>query len=102
MKPPRPLTKASLWRGFGCCFYCRGFNYWRYGCFSGIIGFIGLMVPMLPAWWWAVIIAGFCLLLPNRGIFLLWSMIIARTILAPDLFIGIITGLVGGLSSFGC
>ena len=67
--------------------------------FSGIIGFVGLMVPhvvrllfggdyqrVLP---WSALIG---------AIFLLWADIAARTIMAPeDMPIGIVTGLVGGI-----
>ena len=67
--------------------------------FSGIIGFVGLMVPhivrmavggnnahILPA----------CALI--GAIFLLWADIAARTVLAPeDMPIGIVTGLIGGM-----
>ncbi len=67
--------------------------------FSGIIGFVGLMVPhmvrpltggdfrrVLPA----------CMLF--GAVFLLWADILARTVMSPeDLPIGIVTGLIGGL-----
>jgi iron complex transport system permease protein len=67
--------------------------------FSGIIGFVGLMVPhmvrplsggdyrrVLPA----SALAG--------AVFLLWADIAARTVMAPeDMPIGIVTGLIGGM-----
>ncbi|MFQ6546981.1 FecCD family ABC transporter permease [Aestuariibius sp. 2305UL40-4] len=67
--------------------------------FSGIIGFVGLMVPHIAR----MIVGG-----DNRrvlpasafggAIFLLWADIAARTILRPeDIPIGIVTGLVGGV-----
>ncbi len=67
--------------------------------FSGIIGFVGLMVPHIVR----LICGGdYRLVLPLSAlagaIFLLWADIIARTILAPeDLPIGVVTGLIGGL-----
>jgi iron complex transport system permease protein len=66
--------------------------------FSGIIGFVGLMVPHVVR----LIVGGdYTRVLPASallgGIFLLWADIIARTIMAPDdMPIGIVTGLVGG------
>ena len=67
--------------------------------FSGIIGFVGLMVPhvarMLVGGDYRRVLPASALL---GGIFLLWAMIIARTALAPDpLPIGIVTGLIGGI-----
>lgn len=67
--------------------------------FSGIIGFVGLMVPHIAR----MIVGG-----DNRrvlpasaligGIFLLWADIAARTVMAPeDMPIGIVTGLFGGV-----
>ena len=67
--------------------------------FSGVIGFVGLMVPhivrlavggdnarVIPA----AMLAG--------AIFLVWADIVARTIMRPeDMPIGIVTGLVGGV-----
>ncbi|MEL6609206.1 MAG: iron ABC transporter permease [Pseudomonadota bacterium] len=67
--------------------------------FSGIIGFVGLMVPHVVR----MIVGGdYVRVLPASAlvgaIFLLWADITARTILAPeDLPIGIVTGLVGGV-----
>ncbi len=67
--------------------------------FSGIIGFVGLMVPHIVR----LICGGdYRVVLPASalvgGIFLLWADIVARTVLAPeDLPIGVVTGLVGGL-----
>lgn len=66
--------------------------------FSGMIGFVGLMVPHI-----ARLISGgdYRRLIPLSaflgGLFVLWADIVARTIMAPeDLPIGIVTGLVGG------
>lgn len=67
--------------------------------FSGIIGFVGLMVPHVAR----MLVGG-----DNRrvlpasaligAVFLLWADIAARTVMAPeDLPIGIVTGLIGGL-----
>jgi len=67
--------------------------------FSGIIGFVGLMVPHVAR----MLVGG-----DNRrvlpasaligAIFLLWADIAARTVMAPeDMPIGIVTGLVGGI-----
>jgi len=67
--------------------------------FSGIIGFVGLMVPHISR----MIIGGnYVNVLPASAIigaiFLLWADITARTIMAPeDIPIGIVTGLVGGV-----
>lgn len=67
--------------------------------FSGIIGFVGLMVPHIVR----MIVGGDnTRVLPVSAlvgaIFLLWADIAARTIMAPeDMPIGIITGLVGGV-----
>ncbi|MEM8554647.1 MAG: iron ABC transporter permease [Pseudomonadota bacterium] len=67
--------------------------------FSGIIGFVGLMVPHIVR----MIVGGdYVRVLPMSAlvgaIFLLWADITARTIMAPeDLPIGIVTGLVGGI-----
>ena len=66
--------------------------------FSGIIGFVGLMVPHVVR----LIVGGdYTRVLPASallgGIFLLWADIIARTIMAPDdMPIGMVTGLIGG------
>ncbi|MEL7214002.1 MAG: iron ABC transporter permease [Pseudomonadota bacterium] len=67
--------------------------------FSGIIGFVGLMVPHIVR----MIVGGdYARVLPASAlvgaIFLLWADIIARTIMAPDdMPIGIVTGLIGGV-----
>ena len=67
--------------------------------FSGIIGFVGLMVPHITR----VLVGGdYRRLLPFSAligaIFLLWADVVARTIMAPeDMPIGIVTGLVGGI-----
>ena len=67
--------------------------------FSGIIGFVGLMVPHIVR----MIVGGdYIRVLPASAlvgaIFLLWADITARTVMAPeDMPIGIVTGLVGGV-----
>ncbi len=67
--------------------------------FSGIIGFVGLMIPHIVR----MMVGGdYKRVLPISAligvIFLIWSDVAARTIMAPeDIPIGIITGLVGGL-----
>ena len=66
--------------------------------FSGIIGFVGLMVPhvarMLVGGDYARVLPASALL---GAVFLLWADIFARTVMAPeDMPIGIVTGLVGG------
>ncbi|MCG8354914.1 MAG: iron ABC transporter permease [Kiloniellales bacterium] len=67
--------------------------------FSGIIGFVGLMVPHIVR----MVIGGeYSRVLPASAlfgaIFLLWADIAARTLMRPeDMPIGIITGLVGGV-----
>ena len=67
--------------------------------FSGIIGFVGLMVPHIVR----LIVGGdYARVLPVSAlfgaIFLVWADIAARTIMAPDdIPIGIVTGLIGGL-----
>ncbi|MEO0990958.1 MAG: iron ABC transporter permease [Pseudomonadota bacterium] len=67
--------------------------------FSGIIGFVGLMVPHLVR----MLVGGdYIRVLPASAllgaIFLLWADIVARTIMAPeDMPIGIVTGLIGGV-----
>jgi iron complex transport system permease protein len=68
--------------------------------FSGMIGFVGLMVPHIVR---LVIGGNYVRLIPFSallgGIFLLWADIAARTILAPeDIPVGIVTGLVGGFA----
>ncbi|WP_428927715.1 FecCD family ABC transporter permease [Marinibacterium sp. SX1] len=71
------------------------------GCmvaFSGIIGFVGLMIPHIVR----ILVGGdHARVLPFSAligaIFLVWADIAARTVMAPDdLPIGIVTGLVGG------
>ncbi len=67
--------------------------------FSGMIGFVGLMVPHIAR---MVVGGDYRRLLPFSAlfgaIFLLWADIVARTIMAPeDMPIGIVTGLVGGV-----
>lgn len=67
--------------------------------FSGIIGFVGLMVPHIAR----MLVGGnYLRVLPVSGligaIFLLWADIAARKVMAPeDMPIGIVTGLIGGL-----
>lgn len=67
--------------------------------FSGLIGFVGLMVPHIVR----LIVGGdYARVLPLAAlfgaIFLLWADILARTVMAPeDMPIGIVTGLIGGL-----
>ncbi|CUH75139.1 Hemin transport system permease protein HmuU [Tritonibacter multivorans] len=67
--------------------------------FSGIIGFVGLMVPHIVR----LFVGGdYRRVLPlsalGGGLFLIWADVVARTIMAPeDMPIGIVTGLVGGL-----
>jgi iron complex transport system permease protein len=66
--------------------------------FSGIIGFVGLMVPHIAR----MIVGGdHARVIPASAmlgaILLLWADIAARTVMAPeDMPIGIVTGLVGG------
>ncbi|MEP4927287.1 MAG: iron ABC transporter permease [Hyphomicrobiales bacterium] len=67
--------------------------------FSGIIGFVGLMVPHIVR----MLVGGdYTRVLPASAlvgaIFLLWADIAARTVMAPeDMPIGIVTGIVGGM-----
>ena len=67
--------------------------------FSGIIGFVGLMVPHIAR----ILVGGdYTRVLPASAligaIFLLWADIAARTVMAPeDMPIGIVTGLIGGI-----
>ena len=67
--------------------------------FSGIIGFVGLMIPHIVR----LIVGGdYRRVLPVSAlcgaIFLLWADIFARTVMAPDdIPIGIVTGLIGGV-----
>ncbi len=71
--------------------------------FSGIIGFVGLMVPHIVR----MLVGGdYTRVIPISalfgGILLLWADICARTVMAPeDIPIGIITGLVAGLFFIG-
>ena len=66
--------------------------------FSGIIGFVGLMIPHIVR----ILVGGdYARVLPASAIvgaiFLVWSDIFARTFMAPDdIPIGIVTGLIGG------
>jgi iron complex transport system permease protein len=67
--------------------------------FSGIIGFVGLMVPHIVR---MVVGGDHARVLPGAAmvgaVLLLWADIAARTVMAPeDMPIGIVTGLVGGL-----
>ena len=71
----------------------------KHGYFSGIIGFVWLMVPHISR---MIIGCNYVNVLPASAIigaiFLLWADITARTIMAPeDIPIGIVTGLVGGI-----
>jgi len=67
--------------------------------FSGIIGFVGLMIPHIVR----LIVGGdYARVMPVSAlcgaIFLTWADILARTLLAPDdIPIGIVTGLIGGV-----
>lgn len=67
--------------------------------FSGVIGFVGLMVPHIVR----IFVGGdYARVLPTSAlggaILLLWADICARTVMAPeDMPIGIVTGLAGGL-----
>ena len=67
--------------------------------FSGIIGFVGLMVPHIVR----LLVGGdYARVLPASAllgaILLLWADIAARTLMAPeDMPIGIVTGLIGGV-----
>lgn len=66
--------------------------------FSGIIGFVGLMVPHIVR----MLVGGdYTRVLPASAligaVFLLWADIVARTVMAPeDMPVGIVTGLAGG------
>lgn len=67
--------------------------------FSGVIGFVGLMIPHIVR---LVVGGDNARVLPAAvlmgAIFLVWADIAARTIMRPeDMPIGIVTGLVGGL-----
>ncbi|MEO1024274.1 MAG: iron ABC transporter permease [Pseudomonadota bacterium] len=67
--------------------------------FSGIIGFVGLMIPHIAR----MLVGGdYRRVLPvsalTGAVFLLWADMAARTVMAPeDMPIGIITGMVGGV-----
>lgn len=67
--------------------------------FSGIIGFVGLMIPHIVR----MLVGGdYQRLLPIcalcGAVFLVWADIIARTVMAPDdMPIGIVTGMIGGV-----
>ena len=67
--------------------------------FSGIIGFVGLMVPHIAQ----ILVGGdYTRVLRASAligsIFLLWADIAAQTVMAPeDMPIGIMTGLIGGI-----
>ncbi|MEO9530520.1 iron ABC transporter permease [Roseibium sp.] len=67
--------------------------------FSGIIGFVGLMIPHIARYlvggnYERVLVVSLLL----GAIFLIWADILARTLMAPeDMPIGIVTGLIGGL-----
>ncbi|EFO29044.1 iron chelate uptake ABC transporter, FeCT family, permease protein [Roseibium sp. TrichSKD4] len=67
--------------------------------FSGMIGFVGLMIPHIVRF-----VAGgnYVRVVPASmllgAIFLIWADILARTIMSPeDMPIGIVTGLIGGV-----
>ncbi len=67
--------------------------------FSGMIGFVGLMIPHIVR---LVVGGDYTRVLPCAAIagaiFLLWADIFARTVMAPeDMPIGIVTGLIGGV-----
>ena len=67
--------------------------------FSGIIGFVGLMIPhivrLVVGGDYRRVLIGSAI---AGAIFLLWADIVARTIMAPeDLPIGIVTGIIGGI-----
>ncbi len=67
--------------------------------FSGMIGFVGLMIPHIVR---AMVGGDYTRVLPwsalAGAIFLLWADIVARTVMAPeDMPIGIVTGLIGGV-----
>ncbi|MBT8155617.1 iron ABC transporter permease [Epibacterium ulvae] len=67
--------------------------------FSGIISFVGLMVPHIVR---LVVGGDYTRVLPASALcgalFLIWADILARTVMAPeDMPIGIVTGLIGGV-----
>jgi iron complex transport system permease protein len=67
--------------------------------FSGLIGFVGLMIPHVVR----LLVGGdYVRVLPVSALlgalFLVWADIAARTVMAPeDIPVGIVTGLVGGV-----
>lgn len=67
--------------------------------FSGIIGFVGLMIPHIARF---LVGGSYSRVLPVSLIlgatFLIWADILARTLMAPeDMPIGIVTGMIGGV-----
>ncbi len=67
--------------------------------FSGIIGFVGLMIPHIARF---LVGGSYTRVLPASlllgAIFLIWADVAARTLMAPeDMPIGIVTGLIGGV-----
>jgi iron complex transport system permease protein len=67
--------------------------------FSGVIGFVGLMIPHIAR---MVVGGDYNRVLLASGVlgavFLLWADIFARTLMSPeDIPIGIVTGLIGGI-----
>ncbi|MDG3041770.1 FecCD family ABC transporter permease [Roseicyclus marinus] len=67
--------------------------------FSGVIGFVGLMIPHIVR---LVVGGDNARVIPaamlTGAVFLIWADILARTILRPeDMPIGVVTGLVGGI-----
>jgi iron complex transport system permease protein len=71
--------------------------------FSGIIGFVGLMIPHIAR---GLTGGSYARVLPVSAllgaVFLIWADILARTLMAPeDMPIGIVTGLIGGVFFIG-
>ncbi|MTI42671.1 iron ABC transporter permease [Roseibium hamelinense] len=67
--------------------------------FSGMIGFVGLMIPHIVRF---LVGGNYVRVLPASmlvgAIFLIWADVLARTIMSPeDMPIGIVTGLIGGM-----
>ena len=67
--------------------------------FSGMIGFVGLMIPHIVRF---LVGGNYSRVIPASmlagAIFLIWADILSRTLMAPeDIPIGIVTGLIGGL-----
>lgn len=67
--------------------------------FSGMIGFVGLMIPHIVRY---MVGGNYRRVVPASmlagAIFLIWADILARTVVAPeDVPIGIVTGLIGGV-----